>query len=271
MLQVTNGFTGVKLVVGKLRLIELWADHGNGNRGLSRILIRSGGHLGISEKIKSLNFSEKFIAVVGVIVSVASVIVSWKQYEAADLQAKVSVAQLAPQLILSRELFDDYKSEWVLISNDGGPIYNLGIKYYSWITLQSKAKGELGAFVLADYLGQGAASGSAKGEVGRIPGDDNKIALIKLRKGLHVRGIDVNEVGLVVELTYSDSLGRSVVDYYSSSGHYFSKYFDEKLGKKKFEELGKLNDCKRLVWVFLADKDAYFDELLERINLGDRC
>ncbi len=180
------------------------------------------------------------------------------------MQAKAAVAQLEPQLNLVKEFLDDYKTEQIVIRNHQGLIYNLNIKYYSWVGLYSKANEGVGFgdFVLNDYFGIASISGELTENVGLIPGSENASAMVRMRSILDERGIRVGRVDSIIKLTFNDSLGREGVSYFHYSDDRLEKYFDPRVGENKFEEVRRLHACRKGIWIFLFNNEDYVSDFL---------
>lgn len=165
---------------------------------------------------------EKFttlVSVLGVTLTLASVIASVAQYRAADLQAQAAVVALMPQLevraLLEKVESDKYTDSRIEITSDGGPVNNLSVNLTTWIEFRASGKVVLREPLNGYYIAQ-YPTGRTKGALYTIKGfRNNQIYLEFLDWAQRVLpfGVEVSPPITLLKLSYLDALKKENTDF----------------------------------------------------------
>jgi len=163
---------------------------------------------------------EIVVAVLGTVLTAASVVASYYQFRAADLQAKAAVVALQPQLQVRAPLergddgkFADRRLE---IVSDGGPVYNLTTERHTWFDVMTPGHAPV-SVALEGYWFAVSETGRIKGEVLAMTGHRNHAKFVALADSAKAALNPCYELGrptTLLRVTYVDSLRQSAIDYY---------------------------------------------------------
>ena len=121
------------------------------------------------------------IAVLGVILTAATVLTSWYQYRAADLQARAAIVALMPQLevrvVTEKVESDVFTDQRLKITSDGGPVYNFSSARLTWFELRQGSEVRL-AQPLTGYFTATFGTGRIKGDLQTIVGHRNNLEFV---------------------------------------------------------------------------------------------
>lgn len=184
------------------------------------------------------------ISILGVVLTAASVIASVAQYRAADLQAKVAVAALMPQIevrtFLEKIESDKYTDSRVEVKSDGGPIYNFNTSYLSWIEFKVGRNIAYRQPLIGYYLIQHP-TGHTKGLLTTLEGFRNHETFFGfLRWAQPVLGNDTEILPPVtlLRMTYNDALKQENI-YYVLLSKGSETHLSEDAGAKLWELASK--------------------------------
>jgi hypothetical protein len=174
----------------------------------------------MSEKLQIL------FAVLGVVLTAASVIASVKQYEAASLQAKAAIATLTPQIQVTTNLLRDevgyYAEQLMIISNTGGPAYNIRHEVATWITIVNSANKEERIPLLLSYYDSSSSTGNLNGQLVTYWGHQNNKRMVNLEKLIR-EGCEqkcfMKSAQTLVHISYEDALSNKIERYVLLDGN----------------------------------------------------
>lgn len=182
------------------------------------------------------------ISVLGVVLTLASVIASIAQYRAADLQAKAAIAALMPQLevraVLEKVDSDVYTDRHLELTSDGGPIYNFSTDRITTFALK---KGRT-TFLEQPLIGYYAATdntGRIKGEVQKIIGQRNHKKFTDLERAIELAlpsDVTVSPLATLMKATYTDSLRKENDEYFLILGGSVQR-LEQSEGKSQWERM----------------------------------
>lgn len=172
------------------------------------------------------------IAVLGVILTTASVVASVAQYRAADLQAQAAVVALMPQIevraLLEKVDSDKFTDRRIEITSDGGPVHNLQIDHVTWIEFRVAGKVVLRE-ALNGYYFAGYPTGRARGAVHTLKGYKNNELYSTFNDwaaSVLPRGIEVAQPITILRIAYRDALKRDNVEFVQVAGGTETKLSD---------------------------------------------
>ena len=164
------------------------------------------------------------ISILGVILTAASVIASYYQYQAADLQARAAIVALMPQIQVRAEIekvdSDKYTDQRLVISSDGGPVYNFNSERLTWFEIQKDQKPILSQ-PLIGYFFAVYPTGLIKGELETITGHRNNSKYISMLENIESSlgpGFYVSRPKTIMRLSYTDSLENKKLGYFLING-----------------------------------------------------
>jgi hypothetical protein len=164
------------------------------------------------------------LSILGVVLTTASVIASFKQYRAADLQAQAAILALMPQLevraLLEKLDSDKFTDHRIEISSDGGPVHNLRIEHISWIDFLVDRKVVLTEALIGYYFA-GHPTGRTRGALYTLKGHKNNEIYGKFydwRQAVIPRGVEVSQPVTLIRLEYRDALKRDQLEFVQVEG-----------------------------------------------------
>lgn len=164
------------------------------------------------------------ISVLGVALTVASVIASVAQYKAANLQAQAAQIALMPQVevrsVIEKIDSDKYTDFRIEISSDGGPVYNFQVNHLSWIEFRHGRKVVLEEPLVGYYFAS-YPTGRVRGTLYTITGFRNNqrfFDFLEWSSSAFPEGIELSQPVTVLRIGYVDALKRSNTEYVKVTG-----------------------------------------------------
>jgi hypothetical protein len=165
------------------------------------------------------------VTVFGVVLTGASVIASFAQYRAADLQAQAAVAALMPQLEVTSSLIrgegeSAYTDRVIDIAVEGGPIKNFQTERQTWLAVEDDGK-ESCRIPISGYYFQTKSTGRSRGEIQQIAGYRNNQKYLQAQAVIApmlTSGSRLTEPVTLLRVRFLDSLRRNNNEYYKIRG-----------------------------------------------------
>lgn len=160
------------------------------------------------------------ISILGVIIACASVVASYAQYKAADLQARATISALMPQLqvsVIQKKDGTDYVSDQrIEISSEGGPIYNFYTEQITWFSINKNGKVILEQ-PLDGYFSSVHHTGKIKGEIQTISDYRNYKKYTNLQNTIDSMlspEVNLSSPITIIKATYTDSMYKANEEYF---------------------------------------------------------
>lgn len=192
---------------------------------------------------------EVTVAVLGLILTLASVMASFAQYKAANLQARAAVVALMPQIevrsLLEKVDSDQYTDRRIEIASEGGPIYNFETDRLTWISVENEGKPVLRQ-LLVGYLFAAFNTGKNKGELQTIKGHKNHQRFVDFYDAVHGSlkpGLTLSEPVTLLKISYVDALENAATEYFLIRGGSTLRLSAED-GRKTWDEVKTVTDKK---------------------------
>lgn len=164
------------------------------------------------------------LSVLGVVLTAGSVVASIAQYRAADLQAQAAMLALTPQIevrsLIERRDSDFYTDRRLVISSDGGPIYNYSADRETWFEIRQGGKSVFEQ-PLNGYFHSSFPTSRIKGEVETIIGYKNNekfISFDKQAQKLLPEGYVLADPQSLLVVSYRDAFRKATTEYFFVDG-----------------------------------------------------
>lgn len=184
--------------------------------------------------------SATIIALLGVVLTAASVIASFAQYHAADLQAKAAVVALMPQIevraLLEKVNSDKFTDRRIEVASAGGPIFNFNMERLSWIEFREGGNVKYEQPIYGYYFSE-FPTGHTHGLISTIKGYRNNedfIAFLEWAQPAMGFGVQISEPVTLLKMTFLDSFKQQNVLFVLVSGG-SEIYLSEDAGKQLWE------------------------------------
>lgn len=173
--------------------------------------------------MKSENVST-LLPILGVVLTAASVIASFAQYRAANLQAEAAVIALMPQLevisLLEKVGSDKFTDRRIEVTSEGGPIHNFHLDHMTWIEFRVGKK-NVASESLNGYYSSEYASGRTRGALITIKGYRNNEVFSQFLDWARVAlpdGIEIVQPITILRLSYRDALKQDNLKFVKIEG-----------------------------------------------------
>jgi hypothetical protein len=164
------------------------------------------------------------LSILGVVLTAASVVASIAQYRAADLQAQATMLALMPQIevrsLLERRDSEFYTDRRLVISSDGGPIYDYSTDRETWFDIRRGGK-SIFEQPLNGYFHSSFPTSRIKGEVETIIGYKNNekfISFDKQARKLLPEGCELANPKSLLAVSYRDAFRKATTEYFFIDG-----------------------------------------------------
>ncbi|SNS03296.1 hypothetical protein SAMN05192560_2314 [Methylobacillus rhizosphaerae] len=197
---------------------------------------------------------ERWTTVIGVVITLFALGVSFMQYRVADLQAEAARIQIKPAIQVRALSIEDPTTRFmtdrkIIISNEGGPAYNFDFQQITWVELDSiklpARNNKTIEKIVNSYFIASFPSELIKGELSTLIGIDNNKKMYETL--IKINSLDtgwlMTQPKTIIKVNYEDSLKESTEEYFLISGNSVHR-MRESHATSRWNKLKQLRDSR---------------------------